>query len=200
MARGSGSGIGVDVDVVASTTAVSVVVANSQKTTTTTTTKKAFGKTLFRTLKAFAWITGISAVCLVKNSLSSRYVNILRSSFLLFATLSSFVFGANLPKSFTRAVHPLITCTGLTWLAAGTLASLTGSTFLDVLRSYKSGALSPLSARPGDALLFLLGPAVVALTCQMYGRRGLICENVLWGLPYGPGFKNHWGLRSRYYI
>ena len=178
MARGSGSGIGVDVDVVASTTAVSVVAANSQMTTTTTTTKKAFGKTLFRTLKAFAWITGISAVCLIKNSPSSRYVNILRSSFLLFATLSSFVFGANLPKSFTRAVHPLVTCTGLTWLAAGTLASLTGSTFLDVLRSYKSGMLSPLSAGPGDALLFLLGPAVVALACQMYGRRGLMRENV----------------------
>ena len=174
---GNGAGSGVGVGVVASTTAESVVAAKSQPPTTMT-TKKAFGKTLFRTLKAFAWITGISAVCLIKNSPSSRYVNILRSSFLLFATLSSFVFGANLPKSFTKAVHPLVTCTCLTWLAAETLARLTGSTFLDVLRSYKSGTLSPLSAGPGDALLFLLGPAVVALACQMYGRRGLMRKNL----------------------
>jgi putative effector of murein hydrolase len=173
-AAGSSDGNnGVCVDVVAESAAAAA--AASQQPTTP---KKAFGDTLFRSLKALAWITGISAVCAIKNSPMSRYVVPLRSSFLLFVTLSSFVYGANMPKSVTKAIHPLVTCTCLTWISAKVLAYLTGSTFLDVLRSYKSGTLSPLSAGPGDALLFLLGPAVVALACQMYGRKGLMRENV----------------------
>ncbi|KAL3812026.1 hypothetical protein ACHAXA_001333 [Cyclostephanos tholiformis] len=137
-----------------------------------------FGKTLFRTLKAFAWIAGLSCICLTANSPASMYVGPLRSSHLLFVTLSAFVYGSNLPKSFTRVVHPLVTCTCLTWLAIGAFASFTGSTFLDVLGSYRTGTMSPLIAGPGDLLLSLLGPAVVALSCQMYGRRKLMRENV----------------------
>ncbi|KAL3763453.1 hypothetical protein ACHAW5_002705 [Stephanodiscus triporus] len=170
MAAGS-NGNGVRVVDVASTTTTAA--AAGQPTPT-----RAFGDALFRTLTALAWITGISAVRAIRSAPSSRYVAPLRSSFLLFATLSSFVCGANMPRSFAKAVHPLVTCTCLTWLSAKALAVLTGSTFLDVLRSYRSGTLSPLSAGPGDALLFLLGPAVVALACQMYGRRGLMRENV----------------------
>ena len=139
---------------------------------------KAFSKTLFRTLKALAWITGASTVALTKNSPASQWINPLQSSFLFFITLSSFVFGSNLPKSFTKAVHPLVTTTGLTWVAAKVLTSLTGSTFLSILQTYKSGSLSPLLAGAGDLLLFLLGPAVVALACQMYGRKKLMRENI----------------------
>ncbi|KAL7547725.1 hypothetical protein ACHAWF_011009, partial [Thalassiosira exigua] len=139
---------------------------------------KAFGKTLFRSLKALAWIAGISTVALVKTSTTSTWIGPMQSAFLLFVTLSTFVFGANLPKPFTKVVHPLVTCTGLTWLAANVLARLTGSTFLDVLRSYKVGTLAPMSAGAGDVLLFLLGPAVVALACQMYGRKKLVRENL----------------------
>ncbi|KAL7540788.1 hypothetical protein ACHAXR_010837 [Thalassiosira sp. AJA248-18] len=139
---------------------------------------KAFSKTLFRTLKAFAWITGASTVALVKNAPTSQWINPLQSSFLLFMTLSSFVFGANLPKSFTKAVHPLVTCTSLTWIAAKLLASLTGTTYLGILSTYKAGTLAPLLAGAGDLLLFLLGPAVVALACQMYGRKKLMRENI----------------------
>jgi putative effector of murein hydrolase len=174
----SGGGNGNDAGVgVTSMTAVEPIVAvGSGKATTPN--KKPFGKTLFRTLKAFAWITGLSSVRLMKDSPMSSYVNPLRSSFLLFITLSTFVFGSNLPKSFTRTVHPLVTCTCLTWLSVRAFAALTGSTFIDVLKLYKTGSLSPLSAGPGDVLLFLLGPAVVALSCQMYGRRKLMRENV----------------------
>mmetsp|Transcript_21067 Transcript_21067/g.43542 ORF Transcript_21067/g.43542 Transcript_21067/m.43542 type:complete len:183 (-) Transcript_21067:310-858(-) len=35
-----------------------------------------------------------------------------------------------------------------------------------------------MSAGAGDALLFCLGPAVVALACQMYGRKKLMRENI----------------------
>jgi len=83
-----------------------------------------------------------------------------------------------LPKSFTKVVHPLVTCTGLTWVASKLLALLTGSTFISILQSYKAGTLSLQSAGAGDVLLFLLGPAVVALSCQMYGRKQLMRENI----------------------
>lgn len=139
---------------------------------------QAFSLTLFRTLKAFAWLTGISSVTLINKSPASQWNKPLQSAFLLSITLSSFVFGANLPKRFTKTVHPLVTCAGLTWLASKTFAMLTGSTFLAILQSYKAGTLAPLSAGAGDVLLFLLGPAVVALSCQMYGRKKLMRENI----------------------
>ncbi|KAL7448207.1 hypothetical protein ACHAWC_000440, partial [Mediolabrus comicus] len=66
----------------------------------------------------------------------------------------------------------------LTWVASTVLASLTGQTFFDIIKSYKVGTLAPLSAGAGDILLFLLGPAVVALACQMYGRKKLMRENI----------------------
>ncbi|KAL9189248.1 hypothetical protein ACHAXT_011738 [Thalassiosira profunda] len=162
----NGADANASADIVASTTPV------------TNPPPKAFGKTLFRTLKALAGISGISAVALTKISPASPGINPLRSCFLLFTTLSTFVFGANLPKSFTKAVHPLVTCTSLTWLAAKAFAALTESTFIGVLQTYKAGTLAPLSAGAGDVLLFLLGPAVVALACQMYGRKQLMRENI----------------------
>jgi len=155
---------------------VSEIVATT--TPVTNPPPKPFSKSLFRTLKALAGISGASAIALTKTSPASQWINPLRSLFLLFTTLSTFVFGANLPKSFTKLVHPLVTCTSLTWLGAKALAMLTGSTFIATLQSYKAGTLSPLLAGAGDVLLFLLGPAVVALACQMYGRKKLMRENI----------------------
>ena len=63
-------------------------------------------------------------------------------------------------------------------MASKLLAVATGTTLLDVLSTYKAGTLSPLLAGAGDILLFLLGPAVVALACQMYGRKKLMRENI----------------------
>ena len=77
---------------------------------------KTFSKALFRTLKLLAYVSGIFTVTLMKYTPTSKYVHPLRSTFLLFTTLSTFVFGTNLPKSFTKIVHPLVTCTSLTWL------------------------------------------------------------------------------------
>lgn len=156
-----------------------VVTPASSSTTGTNPPPKPFGKTLFRTLQSLAWITGASTVAVAKKSPASEWIAPLRSAFLLSTTLSSFVFGANLPKSFTKLVHPLVTCTTLTWCAARVLAALTGSTFVGVLQAYKTGSVTPLlSAGAGDALLYLLGPAVVALACQMYGRKKLMRENI----------------------
>ena len=124
---------------------------------------KPFSLALFRTLKSLALATGLLTVGTIKQFPSSKWVKPLQSLFLLFTTLSGFVFGANLPKRFTKIVHPLITCASTTWIASKVLAMLTGSTFLTMLQSYKSGTLAPLLAGAGDVLLFLLGPAVIAL-------------------------------------
>lgn len=93
---------------------------------------------------------------------------------LLSATLASFVFGVRLPLKFTKIVHPLVTCTGLTWATVAALASLTGHTFKRMLRSYRTGSVW---TGAGDVLLFLLGPAVVSLAISVYDRRKLVQEN-----------------------
>ena len=144
-------------------------------------TPKTFSKTLFRTLKLLTYISGIATVTLMKHATpTNKYIHPVRSAFLLFTTLSTFVFGSNLPKSFTKIVHPLVTCTGLTWLVAQLLSYFSSSmTFVDVIRIYKCGSLSFLHAGPGDVLLFLLGPAVIALACQMYSRRQLMQSNII---------------------
>ena len=105
----------------------------------------------------------------------------LQSLFMLFTTLSTFVFGARLPTNFTKIVHPLVTCTSLTWVGAKIMSTLVGgsTSFTALLKSYKTGSLSPFySTGAGDVLLFMLGPAVVALACQMYDRKTLMKENI----------------------
>lgn len=139
---------------------------------------KPFSSTLFRTLQTFAWVTGMLTIGIDKKFPSSKWIQPIQSIFFLFTTLSGFVFGANLPKGFTKIVHPLITCACTTWLSGKVLAMLTGSTFLSILQSFKSGTLAPFSAGAGDVLLFLLGPAVIALACQMYSRKKLMKENI----------------------
>jgi putative effector of murein hydrolase len=121
---------------------------------------------------------------------------------MLSTTLMNFVFGARLPKKFTKVVHPLITCTSLTLAMAFAFAKATGSTFFNVLRGYRTKHLTLGTAGAGDVskqgtkrfcfvriwlslnlifqiLLFLLGPAVVSLACSMYERRKLMKENIV---------------------
>lgn len=47
-----------------------------------------------------------------------------------------------------------------------------------MLQSYKVGSFCPVHLGAGDVLLFMLGPAVVALACQMYGRKKLMADNL----------------------
>ena len=139
---------------------------------------KPFSQTLLNNLFAVASAASLSTMALVRWSPGSKWINPARSLFLLCTTLSTFVFGANLPKSFTKTVHPLVTCTSLTWIVSSVFARLTGSTFRGVLSAFKAGTLSPMLCGAGDVLLFLLGPAVVALSCQMYSRKRLMKENI----------------------
>ncbi|KAL3938322.1 MAG: hypothetical protein SGBAC_006737, partial [Bacillariaceae sp.] len=120
--------------------------------------------------------TGISSI--ISNKLNTRFVVLLRAMFLLSATLHNFVFGARLPKSFSKVVHPLVTCTVLTWATAKAFAVVSGSTFVSMLHAYKTGTLALMTCGAGDVLLFLLGPAVVSLAISMYDRRELMKENL----------------------
>ena len=64
-------------------------------------------------------------------------------------------------------------------LLAQLLGMATGSSFLDVLRTYKVGSLDPMKTGAGDVLLYLLGPSVVSFAISMYSRRTLLRSNFL---------------------
>jgi len=103
-----------------------------------------------------------------------------RALFFLSTTLTSFVFGARLPAQFTQLVHPLVTCTALTWTVLAGCAAVTRQSFVSMLGSYTRGGLKGLTKTgAGDILLFLRGPAVVSLAISMYERRRLMRENLL---------------------
>jgi putative effector of murein hydrolase len=55
----------------------------------------------------------------------------------------------------------------------------TGSSFLDVLKTFKVGNLDLMTTGAGDILLFLLGPSVVSFSVAMFSRRTLLKENFL---------------------
>ena len=139
---------------------------------------KAFADSTANGLTALAATSGALATIATRSG--SAWGNPLQSAYLLFTTLATFVFGARMPKSFTKIVHPLVTCTSLTWLGVHLMTRLVGggATFLSLLKGYKAGTLAPMAAGAGDVLLFLLGPAVVALACQMYDRRQLMRKNI----------------------
>lgn len=136
---------------------------------------KAFSDSTAGGLTTLAATSGILAA--VATRAGSSFVSPLQSVYMLFTTLATFVFGARLPKTF-KIVHPLVTCTSLTWLGAKLMTFAAGGTFRSMLKSYKRGTLAPMLAGAGDVLLFMLGPAVVALACQMYDRKKLMRENI----------------------
>lgn len=140
---------------------------------------KPFSDDLNSRLRLITAASGVGAV-IASSRACSTLTAPLSSLYMLSLTLSSFVFGARLPKKFIKIVHPLVTCTSITWLGASIFGKLTGNTFTAMLKSFKTGKIQPFSATPagGDILLFLLGPAVISLACQMYERRKLMRDNI----------------------
>eukprot|EP00977_Amphora_coffeiformis_P021915 scaffold10056_cov164-Amphora_coffeaeformis.AAC.12 len=146
-----------------------IATATIPQPTATTPTKPFSGKILSQ-LAAAAVASGLLATWGFVGAQASYY---LTSLCFLTSTLASFVFGARLPAKFTQWVHPLVTCTALTWGVVGVLAQCTGHTFRRLLRTYRTGSLTAA----GDILLFLLGPAVVSLAVTMFDRRRLVRDN-----------------------
>jgi putative effector of murein hydrolase len=155
---------------------------------------KAFSDRTFSGLVTAALTSMVCAMGAIKSSnLSPVATTPLQAIAFLFTTLATFTFGARLPKSFTQKIHPLITCTTLTWAVMAMFAKVTGQTFASMLLSYRVGNMCPVHLGAGDVLLFMLGPAVVALACQMYNRKKLMKEN-LWEVGTAVGVSSVGGL------
>lgn len=138
---------------------------------------KPFSDLLMKELRIFTAASGISATAAHRITALAPMETPLTTAFLLFTTLYTFVFGSRLSKKITKIVHPLVMCTAGTWLFAKLFGLLNGFSFPIMLHKYRTGKLTLAGAGAGDILLFLLGPAVVSLACQMYDRRKLIYEN-----------------------
>ena len=120
----------------------------------------------------------MSAVSIFATRTDNDYQTPLQTLFFGLSTLAAFVYSARLPSDFTKVVHPLVTCTAITWGLVRLYAALTGSTFMNVLATYKVGSMDWKSTGPGDILLYLLGPSVVSFAISMYGRKKLLMENL----------------------
>jgi len=145
-------------------------------TKTTAPKPKAFSDELTYGTRALAAASGIAAVA--SNSMGSTITTPLLAFSMLAATFHNFAFGARQSKKFTKAIHPLVSCTVLSWFWATLLGSLTGGSFYSMLRGYRvGGALSLATSGAGDFLTFVLGPAVVSLGVSIYERRVLMKQN-----------------------
>ena len=137
---------------------------------------KPFTEETFKFLLQGTVLTG--AISMAATRQNSSYATPLRTLFMFLGTVFTYVFGARLPSGFTKVVHPLVTSTAGTLLLTKLDALVTGSSFEDVLKTYKAGSLSPSKTGAGDLLLFLLGPAVGCLAVPMYSRKKIMADNL----------------------
>ena len=116
---------------------------------------------------------------MVSNSAGSTLTMPLMALSMLSATVHNFAFGARQSKKFTKAIHPLVSCTVLSWAWASILGAGTGGSLTSMLQGYRvGGPLSLAASGAGDYLTFVLGPAVVSLGVSIYERRVLIKQNL----------------------
>jgi putative effector of murein hydrolase len=131
------------------------------------------------TLKFLVTGTVLSAaVSIAATKTDNAFQKPLETLFLGFATLASYVWGARLPSGVTKIVNPLLSSAMLTLLAVRFTGMATGSTFIDVLKSYTSKKLRPMEAGAGDLLLFLLSPSVISFAIGIYKGKNLIAANL----------------------
>lgn len=155
------------------------IASGASATTNSKPSAKPFSDGFFYSISTSA-ILGIVASIVASNKIQNTIMTTpLHAVAMLLTTLSSFVFGTRLPKSFTKFFHPLLTCTGITWSVMRVIGTFTNQSFTQLLQSYKVGTLCPVHLGAGDVLLFMLGPAVISLACQMYNRKKLMRDNIL---------------------
>jgi putative effector of murein hydrolase len=170
---------------VATTTANVVDIGSPPPPPVTTVAKPPFTDELFHFLCASTAISAAGTIFIATTAppgVSMVHNSPWLGAFLLCTTLNSFVFGARLPTQFKTLVHPLVTCTALTWTAMAALGVATRTTFFTLLSHYTVRATAATARGTtmgaGNILLFLLGPAVVSLAVSMYERRRLMRENL----------------------
>jgi len=137
---------------------------------------KAFSDELTYGSRALMALSGLAAVASHSkgSTLTTSYVALS----MLAATVHNFAFGARQPKKLTKIIHPLVSCSVLSWVWAYFLGAATGGSLTSLLQGYRvGGPLRVASSGAGDFLTFVLGPAVVSLGVSIYERRVLIRQN-----------------------
>lgn len=131
---------------------------------------KPFSESTMFTLRSVACLSVVLTVITRRAGLD--VAGDLARVFMISTTLASFTFGACLPKKFTKVVHPLVTCTTLSWSIFAILGKLTATSFRSTLEEFA------FPAGAGPVLLGFLGPSVVSFACQIFDKRKLIKENI----------------------
>lgn len=155
---------------------IETVVSKAAVATPVAAPAKPFTEETYNFLLQGTVLTG--AISMAATRQNYVYATPLRTLFMFLGTVFTYVFGARLPSSFTKVVHPLVTSTTGTLLLTRLDSLITGSSFEDVLKTYRTGSLSPMKTGAGDLLLFLLGPAVGCLSVAMYSRKKIMAENL----------------------
>lgn len=138
---------------------------------------KPFSEEFVRNLAVGATLFG--ALSLYLDKAASEYLAPVRTIFMVCASIASYTFGANLPPSLTKILHPTLTSTIGVWAVTYLYSKLSGSSFLDALKTYKVGSFDPQKTGAGDLILHMLGPSVCSLSVAMYSRKKLMTENLL---------------------
>jgi len=137
---------------------------------------KAFSDELIYITRTIMALSGLGAIA--SNVAGSTLTTPLVASSMLAATIHNFAFGARQHKKVTKIIHPLVSCTTLSWIWAYFLGAATGGSLISMLQAYRvGGVLSFACSGAGDFLTFVLGPAVISLGVSIYERRVLIKRN-----------------------
>lgn len=108
----------------------------------------------------------------------NEFAKPIETIFLTIFTVASYVWGARLPSGYVKFVHPLVTSSVMIIILIRLLALATGTSHLDILRSYKVGSFDFMKVGSGDIFLYLGGTGVISFAVSMYSRRALIFSNL----------------------
>ncbi|CAB9514566.1 Plastidal glycolate/glycerate translocator 1, chloroplastic [Seminavis robusta] len=150
--------------------------ASSVGSSTTGAAKKPYAESTTKFLVTGSVVT--AAISIAATKTGNSFQKPLETLFLGFATLATYVWGANLPSSITTIINPLLSSAILTLGVVRLTAMATDTSFVDVLKSYTCKKLAPMEAGAGDLLLFLLSPSVISFAVGMYKGKALIASNL----------------------
>ena len=157
--------------------AVRAVVPRKKAPAAPTVVAKAYRDETFKFLVQTAVVFGIASI--VATNMGHEFAMPVRTIFFFFTAFASYVWGARLPASFTKIVHPLILSTIITLSVILGTSVATAENFITVLKTYKTGTYDLMKMGAADIMLFLLGPSVVSFAISMYNRRFLLRDNLL---------------------
>lgn len=143
------------------------------------TAAKPFSDETMAFLYKISALLGVASIAQTKFMSDAVFGSTLRAALFYFATFMAYVRCARLPAAFVKAVHPLLTSTGVVWGLLKAYGMAIGTPdFITTLKTFKTSDLAWNKAGAGDLLLFCLGPSVVSFAVSMYSRKKLLVENL----------------------